>query len=242
MLEGTSKHDRIIRSAMALAETRGWRAVTLADIAAEAHVSLAAVYRRFRSKTAILEAFIEALDAEVLSRSGQPDLNTPARDRVFEVVMTRLDVLKPYKNALRKIRQEARCSLPGPGAARLLCVSANSQRWMLAAAGVPTDGGRGCLRVSGMACLYARVFPVWLRDDDPDLSRTMAVLDRELRHGERWLKRVDGFVEDLCRLACRFVPRRRGDAGYGPGRGPSPEPPPPPEPSPAPMAEQPGGA
>jgi ubiquinone biosynthesis protein COQ9 len=241
MLNSTTKHDTIIRAAMKLAETRGWRTITLADIAAEADVSLSAVYRRFKTKSKILEAFIEAVDEAVLKQSKKPDLNAPARDRVFEVVMTRLDVLKPYKPALARIRQEARCSLPGPDTIRLFCASANSQKWMLAAAGIPADGGKGCVRVSGMACIYARVVPVWLKDDDPDLSRTMAVLDRELRDGERWLKRIDAIVGDLCRIACRFVPRRRRD-GDAPEHGAAPEPPPSPQAGTGPMAEQPGGA
>lgn len=241
MLNSTTKHDIIIRAAMKLAESRGWRAITLADIAAEADVSLSAIYRRFKTKSAILEAFIEAVDAAVLKQAKKPDPNTPARDRIFEVVMTRLDVLKPYKAALARIRQEARRSLPGPDTLRLVCASATSQKWMLAAAGIPADGGKGCVRVSGMACIYARVVPVWLKDEDPDLSRTMAVLDRELRDGERWLKRIDSIVGDLCRIACRFMPRRQR-GGDAPERGPATEPSTPPQAGAGPMAEQPGGA
>lgn len=243
MLKDTSKHDKIVRAAMTLAESRGWRGLSLTDIAAEADVSLSALHSRFKTKASILEAFIEAVDGEVLSQAKKPDMDTPARDRVFEVVMTRLDILKPYKAALARIRDEARCGLPGPGTARLLCASVSSQKWMLIAAGIPSEGGKGCVRVSGMACVYGKVMPVWLEDDDPDLSRTMAVLDRQLRDGERWLKRIDSIVGDMCRIACRFVPRRRGE---GPARDTAPEPPasPPPAPQagPAPMAEQPGGA
>lgn len=247
MLNEDSRHDKIVRAAMTLARSRGWRDVTLADIADEAEVSLSALYGHFRSKTAILEAFIEAVDAEMLKQSKKPDMNAPARDRVFEVVMTRLDVLKPYREALRRIRGEARRGGAGSGTPRLLCASASSRKWMLAAAGVPADGGRGCVRVTGLMCVYGKVMPVWFRDEDPDLAKTMAVLDRELRNGERWLKRFDAVAGDLRRLACCFVPRRRGQGS--PGAAPEPPPPPPapepgpePGPGPAPMAEQPGGA
>ena len=56
---------------------------------------------------------------------------------------------------------------------------------MLVAAGIPTRGAKGCARVSGLMCLYGRVVPVWIDDEDPDLGPTMAALDRELRSGER---------------------------------------------------------
>jgi uncharacterized protein YcaQ len=31
------------------------------------------------------------------------------------------------------------------------------------------------------------VLRVWLADDSPDMTRTMAALDTRLRHAERWL-------------------------------------------------------
>ena len=37
MLEGTTNRDRIIAAALRLAETRGWRDLSLGEIAAEAH-------------------------------------------------------------------------------------------------------------------------------------------------------------------------------------------------------------
>jgi hypothetical protein len=50
-----------------------------------------------------------------------------------------------------------------------------------------------------MACLYADVVRVWIDDDDPGLSRTLAALDRQLARGAWWAGRLD----DLCRLAPR---------------------------------------
>lgn len=209
MLDENSKRDRIILAALRVAEKQGWREASLADIAREADVSLAGIHKKFRSKTAILEAFIGRVDAAVLKKAKEPDMDTPARDRIFDVLMTRFDVLKPYKGALARIHKECRCAPPGPGTLPLACASANSGKWMLTAAGISTRGPNGCARVSGLMCLYARVVPVWLGDDDPDQARIMAALDRELRSGERWLKRFDAIACDLARIACAFVPRRR---------------------------------
>jgi AcrR family transcriptional regulator len=235
MLNKKSKRGRIIKSALTLAERQGWRKTTLAEIAEEAGVSLSGIHRRFGSKTAILEAFIREVDDAMLRQAKPADMDTPARDRLFEVIMGRFDILEPYKGALARIYREYRCAAPGPGTFRLLCASAASHEWMLVAAGVPPTGPRGCARVSGLMCLYARVVPVWLNDDDDDMGKTMAALDRELRSGERWLKRIDTVVCDLARIACCFVPRRR-----------KAEPGPAPEPGSAPRGngqamEQPGG-
>lgn len=238
MLNDNMTRSRIVKAALRLIEEKGWRGLALGDVAAAADVSLADLHREFRGKLAILVAFVDEVDKEVLKRSKQADTATPARDRIFEVIMTRLDVLKPHKAALNRLHDHCRCALPGPGAARLLCASANSHKWMLTAAGIPVRGPMGCARVSGMMCAYARVMPVWLRDDDPDQAKTMAALDRVLSEGERWLHRLDGLCCDIGRLACCFAPRRRGRDGDWRDRDRTRAEPPPPPPAAGP-AEQP---
>lgn len=222
MFERNTKRNRIIKAALRLVEGERWRRVGLSDIAREAGLPLADVQDQFRTKTDILQAFIEAVDHEMLTRASVPDADAPARDRVFEVVMTRLDVLKPYKNALQGLYADYRRAPPDPGTARLLCASMNSHKWMLNAAGIPAEGTRGGMRVSGLMCVYSRVLPTWLKDEDPDQTKTMAVLDRELRKGERWLQCFDALCGDLGRLACCFVPRRRRRGGPGAAQTPPP--------------------
>lgn len=237
MLDDSTTRSSILKAAMRLAEEKGWRSLSLTEIASAAEVPVSDLHREFRSKTAILEGFVEEVDNAVLKKVKPADPQAPARDRVFEVMMTRFDVLRPYKGAIRRIFRDSRGRLPGPGAARLVCVSANSHRWMLAAAGIPAQGPMGCVRVSGLMCVHARVMPAWLKDDEPDQAKTMAALDRHLRDGEHWLKRLDGLCCDIGRLLCRCAPRRRDREA---GERPEPPAPPAPEPGPAPMAEQPG--
>lgn len=206
MLDDDTKRGRIIRAALKLAAETGWRRLGLHDVAREADVTLADIRGRFESKTAILEAFTEEVDREVL-KTAEPDPDQPARDRIFDVVMTRFDVLAPYKEALRRIAHDTRAA-PG-AAAQLARASLRSQSWMLAAAGIEATGPLARARAPGLLCVYARVMGVWLDDDDPGHGRTMAALDRELRSGERWLRRLDTVCSDLGRLACSLLPRRR---------------------------------
>ena len=84
---------------------------------------------------------------------------------------------------------------------------------MLAAAGIDGEGCRGLLRVQGLLAIYARVFPVWLDDDDPGLARTMAALDRRLRRGEavlRGMARIREGCEGFARAICG--PREKAEA------------------------------
>ncbi len=70
-------------------------------------------------------------------------------------------------------------------------VALNSHRFMLAAAGINTEGPLGRLKLQGVVIAFARTVEVWLDDDDPALARTMARLDKEIRNGERFMERAD---------------------------------------------------
>lgn len=224
MLQDNQKPDRIIRAALTLIEENGWRELRLADIASKAELSLADLAEIFSSRQAILDAFIDAVDLEVLRRADT-DPNEPARDRVFDVIMTRFEVLAPYRRAIRRIADDL--AFQPRQTAQMLARSARSQTWMLRAAGIDVNGPTAGLRVSGLMTVYAQVLPIWLDDDDPGLARTMAALDRRLRRGERWLVRMEGLGGAMFRLAGAFVPRRRSSEAPSP-----PEPPSTPETSP----------
>ena len=99
-------------------------------------------------------------------------------------------------------------------------VALNSQRFMLAAAGIDTEGPLGALKLQGAVLVYANTMRTWLDDDDPALAKTMARLDRELRRGERVLEGA----EDLRRLSAplRAVGRAlmQGRGSLAPGDAP----------------------
>lgn len=188
MLDETAR-GRLIASAMQLAAERPWRDVTLLDIAERAGLTLAETRREFSDRTAILKAFVRSVDDAMLAKARRPDAGDSARDALFEVVMARLDLLGPYKTAIRSIAGSYEADLG------LLAAALSSQHWMLAAAGIERSGGRGALRTLGLASVYASVLRTWLDDEDPGLARTMAALDRSLRRGERSLRAVDGLCE-----------------------------------------------
>lgn len=186
-----SKRDAVIDALMRLASDRPWNDIELVDIAEAAGITLAELRDLFPSKGAVLGGFSRRIDREVLNGTTDELKDEPARERVFDVMMRRLDALTPYKRALRRIvyalRQDP-LSL-----AALNREGLNSQRYMLAAAGIATEGPLGALKVQGAVIVLANTMQTWLEDDDPSLARTMARLDRELRRGERVLERAEDF-------------------------------------------------
>jgi AcrR family transcriptional regulator len=194
----SSPREAVIEATMRLAADRPWNDIELADIAREAGVSLADLRDLFPSKGAILGGFSRMIDRKVLEGPGEDLAGEPARERVFDVMMRRLDAMTPYKAALRRIARALR--FDALSLAALNQAGLNSQRYMLAAAGISTEGPLGLLKVQGAVVVFANTMETWLEDDDPVLARTMARLDRELRRGERVLERA----EDVRRLTAPF--------------------------------------
>jgi AcrR family transcriptional regulator len=182
--------DRAIDAALRLAARQGWARTTLAEIAAEAGLSLAELHGLVAGKGAILDAFARRVDRVVLVGTPASLATEPPRDRLFDVLMRRLDALGPHKDSLRAILGS--CAADPFGITWGACRLARSMRWMLEAAGIPATGCRGRLRVKALSVGYACVLRVWLRDDSQDLAKTMAALDRLLRRGEAVEQTVSG--------------------------------------------------
>ena len=112
------------------------------------------------------------------------------RERLFDILMRRLEAMAPYRDGLREIGAWLRRD--PAGALSMNQFVLNSMRFMLEAAGVELeDGTAGAIKLQGLALAWARIVGVWLDDDDPGLSKTMAELDRELTRGERAVAGVD---------------------------------------------------
>jgi len=181
--------EAAVEALMRLAAEQPWNDIEVGDIAREANLSLAELRDLFPSKGAVLGGLSRIIDRKVLEVDTADLADEPARERLFDVLMRRLDAMTPYKPALRRIAFALRGDVLSMLA--LNGVALNSHRYMLAAAGIDTEGPLGRLKLQGTVIAFARTVEVWLDDDDPALARTMAKLDREIRRGETIMERAD---------------------------------------------------
>jgi AcrR family transcriptional regulator len=178
----------VIEAALRLAAERGWADLALADIAAAAKLPLANLYASFPSKTAILAELGRQVDRDVLAglESGSDE---STRDRLFDLIMKRFDVLSPYRDGLsavaRDLGRDPLAAVCGLGQL------ARSMALMLEAAGVSSSGLAGALRTKGLGAIYLATMRDWFRDDSADKARTIAALDARLRRAESWIHRLD---------------------------------------------------
>lgn len=168
--------SRLVGAALGLADRQGWRRTTLSDIAREAGLSLADLHSRLRSRGAVFSACLRHFDQVALAGAAAAKDEKP-KDRLFELLMRRLEALKPHRKAVRSMLWDGFGDPAALLALRRLMVSMG---WMLEAAGVPTAGLTGMAKRRILTLVYVSVLVVFLRDESADLGKTMAVLDRRL--------------------------------------------------------------
>jgi AcrR family transcriptional regulator len=178
---------RLVEAALKLAALQGWDDTGMGEIATEAGVPLAEARAHFASKEALLDGFVARIDQAMLAGVSEDLGGEPVRDRLFDVIMRRFDAMAPYKDGIAAIlRDHTRDPL------RLLCfVSGPIRRsldWILAAADAPSWGPLQPLQRKGLGLVFANALRIWLRDDSPDLAKTMAAVDKGLARAESVLR------------------------------------------------------
>ena len=200
-----SNRERIIDAVLALLAERPIEEIGFGDIAGRAGLTLAECRGEFGSVLAVVAAHMKETDRQVLAGQDAETGEESPREQLFDVLMRRLEVLTPHRDAIRSL---VRSASRNPGLAFALNgLTVRSLQWMLTAANIGAAGPKGMVRAQGLAMLYASVLRTWLDDEDEGLARTMAALDRALARGQRW----SGLLDDVGRVsACvRGAGRRR---------------------------------
>jgi ubiquinone biosynthesis protein COQ9 len=180
----------LIGAAFRLAAVEGWRNVRIAAAAGAAGLPLARARLRFPSRSALLVRLGRIADTAALA---EPLDEGTVRDRLFGMLMRRLDVLQAHRAGVLALLESLPCR---PQTALFLgLLTEASMSWLLAAAGPGTTGVSGRLRVKGLVAVWVWTLRAWQRDESADLGPTMAALDAALRRAERaagWLGSLPG--------------------------------------------------
>lgn len=203
---------KIVDALMELASGQRFEDISIRDICKTAGVTLADFRDAFPSKGAVLAGLSRRIDRAVLAQDGEELADESPRERLFDILMRRLDAMAPYREGLREVGAWLRRQPAAALAMNQVVVS--SMRFMLEAAGFEVEGGAaGAIKLQGVSLAWARIVGVWLGDVDPGLSKTMAELDRALTRGERAVANIDCLNELASPLRAMaqaaFDPRRR---------------------------------
>jgi hypothetical protein len=191
----------------------GWRRADLADAARLSGLSADEIRALAGDRIDALVALQDRVAAE--AAAGAYEAGGSVRDRLFDGLMRGFDAAQAHRAVVLAI-----WSSRDPGVLLLLGGRAGLHvRRLALAAGADVSGPRGHLRLAGLAALIAQAFAAWRSDDSPDMSATMAELDRLLERAER--AETEGLSPDLIGLPglsslVSRLPWRRGSGDPAP--------------------------
>lgn len=176
--------DLMAGAALEIAADEGWRAVTVSAAAERAGINAMTARRVVRCKAGLLAAIAGRVDAEMRAAldDDATDPSIPVRDRLFEALMARLDVLAADRAAYLSILDD----LPRDPASALAGLPSlgRSMARTLEAVGERSWPPFGPLKVKGLALVWLATLRTWRGDDSPDMAVTMKALDGYLARAE----------------------------------------------------------
>jgi ubiquinone biosynthesis protein COQ9 len=194
------QRDRLLEAALVHVPFDGWSRRSLSAGAADLGLEQGLARRLFpRAGDDLLVQVERWADRQMLARVGQLD-ELRVRERIVRLVRTRLEILGPHREAMR--RATAARLLPGNG------LAACGSLWrtvdlMWAAAGDDARDASYYTRRSLLAAVWTATFLFWLEDRSEGFQDTWTFLDRRIDNVMqigRLRARFDAFFKDLGRL------------------------------------------
>lgn len=172
--------QRILDTALNLAEANSWTSVQLHHVAETLGIPLSEVRAHFRDKEALVDAWFDRADEAMLRDAAEPDfLLLPRQARLHRLIMRWLDTLAPHR---RVTRQMVLNDLQQPGHSLLRAPQRfyRTVEWIYEASRRNANFIQRALEETGLAGIYLATFAYWLTDDSQNSVSTRRFLDRLL--------------------------------------------------------------
>lgn len=196
--------DRLFEEFSKAVVLGGWESFSCRSAAAACDVSLAQSLLVFKNRYSYVSALIRQIDADMVADYDPSMGGEPARERLFDVLMSRFDAMQEHRDLIKALTCAAR---KDPMLAlHLVAISRLTNDWIIEMAHISPVGVMGQMRAKGALLAYGRAFSIWLEDESEDMAKTMSSLDKVLKKGEKALRRAE-------KLACCLPRRRRSRKG-----------------------------
>lgn len=175
--------DIVVDTALSMAVDTLWSDLSYEEIIKKADVNPLEASEYFDDKDDIIIAYGRRVDRKVFENISFGEGEMSEREKIFDILMERFDVLNENREALLSILDSFK-SEPKQMMVSLPHLARSMSR-TLDAAGVEADGMFGVARVTGLIGVYLYVVRAWKDDDSADMAKTMAALDKALDYGEQ---------------------------------------------------------
>jgi ubiquinone biosynthesis protein COQ9 len=178
--DDTRLKEAVVEAALPHIPFDGFTDKVLKEAAAEAGMDARDVPRLFPDgPLSLVEAFSETADREMEARLAKAGLGTmKIRERISRAILTRIDILRPHKEAAR--RAAAFLTLP-PHAGRGMMLLYRTVDAIWRAAGDTSTDFNFYTKRAILAAVYSATLVRWFTDtDDDDEAETNAFLARRI--------------------------------------------------------------
>ena len=191
-MKTNNKEFYIVEKAFQIVQKKGWEKFSLQDLSKE-KIKESEINSYFKNKNEIIDKFSFMIDSLVESKVNLNDFKISSKkDNLFELIMLRLDEMRPYKDPLTKIVDAAKqnpCLL-----SRISNNVLNSMDFYLELTSSYNETPVDFLKKNTLFFIYSFTFKTWLMDDSDDLASTRAELDRLLSISENAEKKIKNFL------------------------------------------------
>ena len=184
MVKRADIKQRILDSAIKLAEERSWEEIRLSDIATDLDISLFEIQQHFRQKDDLVEAWFDRADQAILQLSPEELGEMKLTDRLHMIIFTWLDTLAEHKTITREMLwyklEPLHIHLQIQGLLRI----SRTVQWMQELAGLKAQYIKRITEEIGLTSIYLCTFLYWLQDTSAEQKRTRSFLKRKLNRIE----------------------------------------------------------
>lgn len=181
MKKAANQREKILDCAVELAETSGWEAVRLHQVAASLDIGLADIQQHFTEKDQLIDAWFDRADqAALVASQAETIAALPPREKLAAVIMAWLDHLAPHRRVVREMigakAEIGHIHIQIPAVMRI----SRTVQWFREAAGCSDSLPLRAVVEAIHTGIYLVAFTFWMRDDSPDSERTRQLLHRML--------------------------------------------------------------
>lgn len=175
--------SRLVAALWQVVAAHGWGGVTLRRIAAASGLPAATIRAEAPGGPPDLLRLHERAMSSAVAAGTVPGQGGTPRDRIFDVLMRRIDAMQPHRAGILRLLEELR-TRPWLALCLLMRLPPSMGR-LLDAAEIESGGLYGAVRTQGLASVWLATLRAWTKDGSVDLGPTMAALDRALDRAEQ---------------------------------------------------------
>jgi len=171
----------IAENTLLLLNKKSWNSIQINDVVKK----LPKNRKKILKKHDLLKNINKYIDYKLKVSLGEIN-NSNQKDLIFEVIMSRFDILQNYRKSIINIYDSFKQK---PKDLILLLPSfLNSMILIANLANVHIKGLTGNLKIKGLLIIYFSSFLIWINDDSPSLDKTMTSVDLYLNRANSVFK------------------------------------------------------